>query len=300
MSKSTHYDTLGLDRQAPAAQIKSQYRRLAKRYHPDLNPGNAHAAQQFLEVKAAYDTLSNPDKRREYDFELGEPPAEAPATQYPWQAGKHSYRRYDGRPRQRPRQHRPVMRPHQPRAAYSHYVLDLSLPELFKGVRRSITVGQTFTCGRCRGRGKLDNGLPCQRCGSYGFVVNYQQIEVMVPPGLQPGMNIRLELANNGSLEDTLLDAPVMTDIALTLRLRETPPFEYRDHQLYTTASVPSRLLNEGGEWTIPAPEGGELTFKIPAETLSGTMLTLRKRGLRNGTSQRRGNLFCTVIAQSE
>ena len=119
----------------------------------------------------------------------------------------------------------------------------------------------------------------------------------MVPPGLQPGMNIRLEVAN-GTPEHSMLDAPIMTDISVTICLRESQPFEYRDHQLYTTAHVPIGVLDAGGEWTIPAPEGGEITFKIPAATVSGSVLTLRKRGLRNGSSQRRGNLLCTVLAQ--
>ena len=296
MPKRTFYEVLGVDRQAPAAAIKSQYRRLAKRSHPDLNPNDPQAARQFQEVQAAYEVLSDPERRQAYDTDSGFEPLET-GNRRPWQNGSRTYRRYDGRPRQRPRATRPVSRPSQPRSAYSHYTIELTLQELFRGVRRPLVVGQTFTCGRCRGKGKLESGGVCERCGGYGFVVNYQRVEVLVPPGLQPGMNIRLDITS-GQPEHPLLDAPVSNDIAVTICLRETPPFEYRDHQLYATAHVPAHLLSDGGEWTIPAPEGGEITFKIPPATLSGSVLTLRKRGLRNGSSQRRGNLLCTLLAQ--
>lgn len=294
MPKRTYYEVLDLDQQAPAAQIKSHYRRLAKRYHPDLNPSNPHAAQQFLEIQTAYDTLSDPEKRQHYDQTvLGHDHAA--------QAGfTRAYRRYDGRSRPRPRSRpntRPVSRPHRPRSAYSQYSVEVSIQELFRGTRRSLVVGHTFTCGRCRGRGKLESEVSCPRCGGYGFVVSYQRVEVVIPPGLQPDMTIRLAL-NDDNPEHPLLDAPVMSNVCITVRLAQSHPFEYRDHQLHTTTEVPVQVLTEGGNWTIPGPEGGEITFKIPANTASGSTLTLRKHGLRNGTSQRRGNLFCTVVTQ--
>ncbi len=294
MPKQTYYEILGIERQAPAAEIKSQYRRQAKRYHPDLNPGNPQAAERFRQVQAAYEVLLDPEKRRQYDASLL--PHSQNATQS-YGSGPRPYRRYDGRSRQRPRASgRPVNRPHQPRSAYSHYDVTLNLSELFRGARRHLTVGQTFTCGRCRGRGKLENGARCERCDGYGFVVSYQRQEILIPPGLQPGMSIHVEVDENQP-EHPLLDAPVVSNISVTIKLMASTLFEYRDHQLYTQTQVPGWLLAQGGEWTIPAPEGGDLTFKIPAETLSGSTLTLRKRGLRNGASQRRGNLICTVFA---
>ncbi len=293
MRTVNHYDVLGVDRQAPATQIKSHYRRLAKRYHPDLNPDNPQAAQRFREIHNAYEVLSDPDKRRNYDQTL------TPSAGYAYTGPTRTRRRYDGRYRQPPRYNRPVSRPYQPRSDYSRYTLDLTLQELFKGVRRALVVGQTFTCGRCRGSGKLDSGATCGRCGGYGFVVSYRRMEVNIPPGMQPDMSIRVEVGD-GQAEHPLLDAPVLTNISVTIQLCGSDPFEYRDRQLYITTEVPTQLLEEGGAWTIPAPEGGQLTFNIPAHTLSGTQLTIRKRGLRNGSSQRRGNLYCTVLAEAE
>jgi len=302
MPKPTYYDILELDRHAPTAEVKSHYRRLAKRYHPDLNGGKPQTTQQFREVQAAYEVLSNPEQRQRYDLQLGD---EEPVSE-DWNgskrtsgSGPRTYRRYDGRTRHAPRGNSyPIAKPTQPRTAYTHYIIEVSLAELFKGTQRALDIRQTLTCRRCRGRGKIDTGVICERCGGYGFMVQPRRIQVTLPPGLQPNMQLRLEVAER-QMEHSFLDASALTNIAATVQLRQTPPFEFRDNQLRTTAFVPTNLLVQGGEWTIPAPEGGNITFKVPADTVSGSILTLRRHGLRNGSSQRRGNLFCTLIAQS-
>lgn len=297
MQKRTHYEVLGLERNAPPDQVKSQHRRLVKQYHPDLHPGDPKASQQFREVQAAYDVLSDQDKRRLYDESLRPTPVDAFEV---FHETVRTYRAHDARPRSSGgtstrRSTRPVNRPHQPREAYSSYTVFLSLQELFRGARRTITVGQTYTCGRCRGTGKIDFVM-CKRCAGYGFLVSYQNQDVVIPPGLQPDMQIRIDL-NQGQTEDDMLDAPVRTNISVTVKLDDKGPFEMRDNQIYTTALVPAELLETGGSWTIPDPLGEDFAFTIPPNTLSGTTLKLRKHGLRLGASSRRGHLFCTLLA---
>ncbi|MBN9389558.1 MAG: J domain-containing protein [Chloroflexi bacterium] len=297
MQKRTHYDILGVERNAHPSQIKSQHRRLAKQYHPDLNPGDPKASQRFREVQAAYDVLSDQDKRRQYDETLRPEPVEAFDG---YHENFRTYRTYEARPRPRTsssarRNTRPVNRPHQPRAAYSNYTVFLSLQELFRGARRTITVGQTYTCGRCRGTGKIDF-MTCKRCGGYGFLVSYQNQDIIIPPGLQPDMKIRIDL-NHSQPEDDMLDSPIGTNISVTVKLDDSGPFEMRDNQIYTTAIVPDEVLENGGNWTIPDPMGDEFSFTIPPHTLSGTTLKLRKHGLRLGASSRRGHLYCTLLA---
>jgi DnaJ-class molecular chaperone len=185
MLKRTYYETLGLDRQAPTAEIKSQYRRLAKRYHPDLNPDNPKAAEQFQEVQTAYEVLSDQSRRHEYDTQLNintEPDFDI-GNYKPRTSRPRSYRRYDGRPRQRPRTNRATVKPTQPRSAYLQYSLEVSLSELFRETKRSLTIGETFSCSRCHGKGKLEGGIRCERCDGYGFVVSFRPAEIVLPPG---------------------------------------------------------------------------------------------------------------------
>jgi len=221
MQKRTHYEILELDRNAPPDQIKAHHRRLAKRYHPDLNPGDPRASQNFREVQAAYDVLSDQDKRRSYDETLRVEPLDAFEV---YRDVTPRYNEYAARPRQKPRRNtRPLNRPSQPREAYSQYTVYLSLLELFRGAKRVLTVGQTYTCGRCRGTGKVDM-LTCKRCGGYGFLVSYSKQEIVIPPGLQPEMQLRIDL-NQGQLEDELLDAPIRANIAVTIKLDDSGPF---------------------------------------------------------------------------
>lgn len=309
MPRKTYYEILGVERYASQQQVKSSYRRLAKRYHPDLNPNNPQAAQQFRDVQTAYDVLSDEARRREYDRTLGvltdnrqrEREDFTRPSYSAWQRGQKGQkenRRYT------PKKHYtgPVSRPHQPRSAYSHYNLEVSLNELFKGSNRSLVVGYTFGCGKCRATGKLETEegrfVTCERCGGYGFVVSYRKVSIFVPPGLLPDMTLRIEVSADD--DQLLLSAPITTNICVTIRLRNTPPFEYIDHQLRLTTEVPAKVLAAGGEWTIPAPEGGEFSFKIPPNTPSGETFVLRRRGLRHGSSPRRGNLHCTVIIAKE
>jgi DnaJ-class molecular chaperone len=293
MQKRTHYEILELGRNAPPAQIKAHHRRLVKRFHPDLNPGDPRASQQFREVQAAYDVLSDQDKRRSYDETLRVDPLE-PFEVY--RESPKSYHEYVSRQHPRPRRNtRPLSRPSQSRAAYSNYTVYLSLQELFRGARRTLTIGQTYTCGRCRGTGKVDL-LTCTRCGGYGFLVSYEKHEIVIPPGLQPDMQIRIDV-NQDQAEDAMLDAPLRPNISVTIRLDDSGPFELRDNELYTTAYIPANLLETGGNWTIPDPVGDEFTFAIPPNTPHGSILKLRRHGLRLGASPRRGHLYCTVFA---
>ncbi len=293
MPKPTYYEILEIDSQAPTTEVKSQYRRLAKRYHPDLNPNSKQAVQHFHEVQQAYEVLSDPEKRRNYDATIF---PDARPGRNPTNRAR-TYRRYDGRYRQQPRSNRPVSRPHQPRENYLHYKVEVSLEDLFKGTRHPLIVGLTFTCGRCNGTGRLEENAVCGRCGGYGFVVSYTRTEITIPPGMQPDMSIRVAV-NNDEPEHSILESPVGTSVEVSIQLKSSYPFEYRDQKLYITTEVPAHVLADGGEWTIPAPEGGATSFTIPPNTNSGTTLTLRKLGLRNGSTQRRGNLFCTVVAE--
>jgi len=297
MDTNTYYDRLKLPVDASENQIKSQYRRLAKNCHPDLNPDNPQAAKQFRELHAAYTVLSDSEKRRVYDATI------LPDSHSNGNANPNGYRYYrkaqtktQGQVRHRgPR--RPMFKPDKPRQAFFSYEVALSIQELFRGARRNLTIAQTHTCPRCRGKGVLGSGEECPRCGGYTFLISYEQVNVIVPPGVLPGTMIRLEVGASYS-PIAMFDVLYINEILVTVQVKEGERFTTRDQHLYTSVHVPAAVLEEGGEWTLTAPEGDEpLSLTIPPHSSEGTVITVRRRGLKNGASQRRGNLYCTLVA---
>jgi DnaJ-class molecular chaperone len=294
-----HYDRLELPVNATEQQIKMQYRRLAKRCHPDLNPNNPKAAEEFRKLHHAYTILSDPEKRQAYDASLSRS-----SRGYEHDSAQHYYRRAShtqayAQTRVRPTPRRHMYKPDRPRSSFLQYMLSLSIEELFKGARRRLTIGQTHTCPRCRGKGVLGSGEKCPRCDGYTFLVSYEPTEVVIPPGVLPGTMIRVEVGGAYS-PSPAFDVLYIDEVLVTIGVKEDEKYSVRDQHLYTTACIPTPLLKEGGEWKLPAPEGGELTITIPANTASGTVLTVRRQGLRNGASHRRGNLYCTVVAEDK
>lgn len=291
-----YYDRLQVPGDATENQIKMQYRKLAKQCHPDLNASNPKAAEEFRRLHDAYIVLSDPEKRRDYDASLlirehsnGIGNGNSAAQSY----HRRAYAQPQAKVRRGPR--RPMFKPDKPRSGFFNYTIGLSIQELFKGARRTINIGQTHTCPRCRGKGVIGTGEKCPRCDGYTFLVSYEQAEILIPPGVLPGTMIRVEVGGSFS-PAPFFDVLYIDEVLVTVTVKENEQFMARDQHLYTTAHVPAMLLEEGGKWTLPAPEGGEIIITIPANTASGTVLTLRRHGLKNGASQRRGNLYCTLL----
>ncbi len=291
----TYYDRLKVPVDATENQIKMQYRRLAKGCHPDLNPNNPEATKQFRELHAAYVVLSDSEKRQAYDDSLSLPGKGRTETK-----NGNGYR-YTHQPqpkvrvRRGPRRH--MFMPDKPRSSFFNYEVQLSIQELFKGARRKLTIGQTHTCPRCRGKGVLSTGEKCPRCGGYTFLVSYEQAEILIPPGVLPGTQIRVEV-NGDYATEALFDVLYIDHVLVTVEAKEDEQFSIGQQHLYITIKVPPTLLETGGKWELSAPEGGEVIINIPPHSVSGTVLTVRRHGLKNGASQRRGNLYCTLVAQ--
>jgi DnaJ-class molecular chaperone len=94
------------------------------------------------------------------------------------------------------------------------------------------------------------------------------------------------------------LDLPLNNQVTIHLKVKAVPTFTHRDQHLYTTIRVPLSLLEKGGEYALKGPEGNLIMINIPAHTLSGTIVTVRKQGLRSGSSLKRGNLYCTLLTE--
>lgn len=185
MAKKDYYEILGVDRNATTAEIKKAYRKLARKYHPDLNPGDKQAEYKFKEIQEAYSVLSNPQKRKQYDQYgfVGETPppgtGRGRGTQYSYSTGFEDFGFSDfgtspfqdffesifGTPtRRKQTQRRPTQ------GENLHYTMKLSFSDAVHGVQTKIRLTRMVTCTSCQGSGYVQKGAQqaCPNCGGTG------------------------------------------------------------------------------------------------------------------------------------
>src|SRR4029078_4458635 len=246
-----YYEVLGIKRGASQDQIKQAYRKLARKFHPDLNPGDKSAEEKFKGLQEAYDVLSDPENRKLYDqygdnwravkSGAGAPPpgregAERSTRGAGTGAGGFDFGDFDfsdfrsaggaggfdifeelfggsgrGRRGRRSGRGRDV-----------EAELELSIEEAHRGVRRTIQMQVAETCPTCGGSG-LKDGKPCETCGGAGQVLKPKTIEVNIPPGVRDGSTIRLAgqggtSSNGGEPGDLYLHIRLRPDRVFTVK----------------------------------------------------------------------------------
>jgi DnaJ-class molecular chaperone len=261
------YEVLGVSRKATADEIKSAYRKLARQYHPDRNPGDKQAEARFKEVQEAYDVLSEPAKRSQYDrFGTAGPDGGfaggrrgGPRTQtFHWGTGE-----------------------------------EVDPNEIFSQIFGRGGGGgggggfgdfEEVLRGARSGRGRRpaepqevesEISIPfliAARGGTVPLQVDDKQIDVKVPAGVEDGQTIRLQGA-----------APGGANLRLKLHVEPHPYFrrEGKDIILDVPLSLPEATL--GAQVDVPTLDGTRLTVKIPPGTSSGSRLRLRGKGIAGG-----------------
>lgn len=290
-----YYATLGLKKGADDKEIKSAYRRLARKYHPDLNPNDPAAEAKFKEVGEAYEVLSDPEKRKKYDmfganWEHGGFGGGGPGggTQYRAGDGFESIfeQFFGGMGVETPfSSHRP--RQVAPSDVETH--LDVTLEEVDTGTTRKLHYETRDACGQCRGSGtvKLTNGQPgdCPTCRGSGTVRNDRRVEVKVPAGIADGKKLRLSgrgvTGSNGK----------SGDLYVAVRVLAHPRFRRRDDDLEVDVEVDYVTAALGGEVKVPTLTGSG-TIRVPEGTQAGQLFRLKGRGLAKMGGAGRGDLM--------
>ena len=281
MASKDFYQTLGISRTASDKDIKQAYRKLARKYHPDVNPGNKSAEEKFKEINNAYEVLSDPEKRKKYDqfgdkWQYADQFAGAQGNPF---GGASGFRNAGGN-------------------NSSYQYVDMSdmgdLGELLKGFTGGFG-GRGRTSRPKQGR-DIDTSTDITLEEAYNGTTRLIQdtsghrIEVKIPAGVKNGQ--RIKVAGKG--EPGLSSGP-SGDLYLAVSILEHPVFHLTGNDIHVEIPVPLADAILGGEASVPTPKGKNLTLKIPAETQNGKVFRLAGQGMPEVGNDTRGDLFAKV-----
>ncbi len=294
-----YYEVLGVSRDATEKEIKSSYRKLARKHHPDLHPGEENvASEKFKQVNEAYEVLSDPEKRQKYD-RLGER----------WQDGEEL--NYESRP-EGVRFHsatgqsgfsdffetifggmgggfgsRPFRETPQ-RGADIEAELELTLEEAYRGGEKALNLNVRGACSHCGGSGLKGQNF-CPACAGTGEQVGQKTITVKIPPGTREGTRIRLRgQGGEGSQKGR------KGDLYLRVRLLPHPVFTVKGDNLESELTVYPWQAALGAKMDATTLDG-HVTVTVPPGTNSGRRLRLRGRGLP-AKNETRGDHYLKIL----
>jgi molecular chaperone DnaJ len=328
------YEILGVSRSASAEEIKVSYRKLAMKYHPDRNPGDHQAEEQFKEISQAYDILIDPDKRAAYDrfgysaFQ-GAGAGGGGGFHDPFDlfrevfgAGgggifEHFFGGGGGATEQS-------------RGADLRYDLEIKLEEAARGVEKEIEIRKTGrcsscggsgagagahlqTCPTCRGRGQVvaSRGFfqiaqPCPRCHGAGEMFDHpckvcrgegrSETTSRIKLKIPAGIEDGSRLRSSGNGEAGLRGAP-SGDLYVVIHIREHSVFTRDGDDLFCEIPVPFVTAALGGEIAVPTLDG-KASVKIPAGTQNGTIFKLRGKGITHLRGSGHGQLLVRVAVE--
>jgi DnaJ-class molecular chaperone len=250
------YQTLGVKKDASQEDIQKAYRRLAKKFHPDLNPGNREAEEQFKEVSAAYDLLNEPEKRARFDRgEIDETGAERPQRRY--------YRDFSGGD---------AANAYASDAGFADFAdTDDILSEIFGRGRRS---GFRARGSDVQYRLELDFLDAVNGAKRTITLPDGSALDVTIPPGTRDGQILRLR----GKGRRGIGDGPP-GDALIEVEVRPHPLFTREGDDIYVDMPISLREAVIGGKIRVPTPTG-TVAMTVPKWTNTGTRLRLKGKGV--------------------
>lgn len=321
------YQVLGIRRDASPQDIKKAFRQLAREYHPDVN-SDPEAEHRFKEISLAYETLSDPAKRHQYDMFGGEGFSR---DMFSFLGDMDDiFEAFFGSPFGRTRS-RGRGRTRTRRGADLHVILDLTFEEAAFGTRKDVDVERLSQCERCGGNGaepgthpsrcgQCDGtgeiadvhrsvfgtvmtsrtcttcqgtgeviASPCRECRGEGRVPRSKTVEVEVPAGVSDGVDLRIEAGGEEGRQGSGTG-----DLYITLRVEPHPIFERRGSDLVCVLELPVTQALLGAEVEVPTLDGTEVLRLAPG-TRSGAVLRLSGQGVPHLGRRGRGDLYVEV-----
>lgn len=316
-----YYKILGVNKDASQDEIKKAYRRLARKYHPDLNPGNKAAEEKFKEINEAYAVISDPQKRAEYD---------RAGTTFEQFAGFEGFKGFDFR---ETFDFEDILgdlfgtklrEPHYSKGEDILMGIELTLEDAFTGVIKPIAITRTIncdmcrgtgaeshqTCPSCKGTGKVQTSKGffkiaqacrgcggtgreitslCKKCGGKGKTVYTESLKVKISAGVDNGSIVKLEgMGNAGAGGGT--DG----DLRLDISIKPHPIFKRKGNDIYIQLPVTFGEAALGAKIEVPTIDGAAV-MKLPPATQGGQRFKLSGKGFISPRSKQRGDEYVDI-----
>jgi molecular chaperone DnaJ len=333
MSKRDFYEILEVERTASDGELKTAYRKLAMKWHPDRNPGDKDCEHKFKEINEAYDVLKDEQKRAAYDrfghaaFEQGGGGGHGFGSDFAssfsdifedlfGMGGGRRGGRGGGRER----------------GADLRYNMEITLEEAYAGKTAQIRIPTSVTCEACSGNGAKAGSKPktcptcggagkvrhtqgfftlertcvgcqgrgqvidnpCPNCSGSGRVTRERTLSVNVPPGVEDGTRIRLA----GEGEAGVRGGPT-GDLYIFLSLGPHQFFQRDSADLHCRVPISMVTAALGGEFQVPTVDGDKAKVAVPEGTQTGRQVRLRGKGMPVLRSRERGDMYVQVVVET-
>ncbi len=297
MEFKDYYQTLGLPKTASGKEIKQAYRKLARKLHPDVNPGDKVAESRFKEINEANEVLGDPEKRKKYDelganwrqYEQAQQAGQSPFGGVPWGQGA------------QPGGFRTINEDE----LHDMFGGEIPFSDFFQaffagGDRTEGRRGRTSRATRSRAGRDIEEEIElsledAMRGATRRLAIKQEghtrTVDVRIPAGVSDGARVRVPGEGEHGAPGGRAG-----DLYLRVRLRTDPRFERRGRDLHIQVDLPVTIAVLGGEAEVPTVGDRPLRLKIPTTTQNGQVFRLKGHGMPAvGKPSERGDLYATV-----
>lgn len=289
-----YYSILGVTPDSTDAEIKSAYRRLARKFHPDVNP---YGATRFKEISEAYEVLSDAKKKLQYDTMNGffkTPPRTEKAhtsskqakTEYKKQSSqkdenfeystKTSKEEFSKKINEifeefaKPKKEKPLPK----KGADIYEEISITIKEAVNGAERLVNIVHTTECPHCKGR-KFINGTECPRCNGTGEKTEHRKITVKIPKRVKNGTKLRIPAEG-----DFGINGGKSGDLYIKIKIEPNSKVSFDGNNIVCTIPITPFEAVLGGKISLPSFDGN-LNLKLPPKTHNGQKFRLAGQGLK-------------------